>query len=85
MDHASESQNISSCKGPKGITESSRTVLNVVESSSLEVFEKRVDVTLMSDVFTLMVGLDNLVGHSNLNDCIDTMIAGRLVTTECFL
>lgn len=84
MDHASESQNISSCKGPKGITESSRTVLNVVESSSLEVFEKRVDVTL-SDVFTLMVGLDNLVGHSNLNDSIDTMIAGRLVTTECFL
>jgi len=84
VDHASESQNISSCKGPKGITESSRTVLNVVESSSLEVFEKRVDVTL-SDVFTLMVGLDNLVGHSNLNDCIDTMIAGRLVSTECFL
>lgn len=84
MDHASESQNISSCKGPKGITESSRTVLNVVESSSLEVFEKRVDVTL-SDVFTLMVGLDNLVGHSNLNDSIDTMIAGRLVSTECFL
>lgn len=59
--------------------------MNVVESSSLEVFEKRVDVTLMSDVFTLMVGLDNLVGHSNLNDSIDTMIAGRLVTTECFL
>lgn len=84
MDHASESQNISSCKGPKGITESSRTVLNVVESSSLEVFEKSVDVTL-SDVFTLMVGLDNLVGHSNLNDSIDTMIAGRLVSTECFL
>jgi len=84
VDHASESQNISSCKGPKGITESSRTVLNVVESSSLEVFEKRVDVTL-SDVFTLMVGLDNLVGHSNLNDSIDTMIAGRLVSTECFL
>lgn len=58
--------------------------MNVVESSSLEVFEKRVDVTL-SDVFTLMVGLDNLVGHSNLNDSIDTMIAGRLVSTECFL
>lgn len=56
----------------------------MVESSSLEVFEKRVDVTL-SDVFTLMVGLDNLVGHSNLNDSIDTMIAGRLVSTECFL
>jgi len=84
VDHASESQNISSCKGPKGITESSRTVLNVVESSSLEVFEKRVDVTL-SDVFPLMVGLVNLVGHSNRNDSIDTMIAGRLVSTECFL
>lgn len=57
----------------------------MAESSSLEVFEKRVDVTL-SDVVTLMVGLDDLVGHSNLDDSIGTMtlIADRLVSTQCF-
>lgn len=85
-DHASESQNISSCKGSTGITEFNRTILNVAESSSMEVFEERVDVTL-SDVVTLMAGLEDLVGHSNLNDSIGTMalIADRLVSTQCFL
>lgn len=45
----------------------------VVQSSSLEVFKKRVDVTLSDMVLSghrygLMVGPDDLSGHSNLND-----------------
>ena len=47
----------------------------VVQSSSLEVFKKRVDVTLSDMVLSghrygLMVGLDDLSGLSNLNDSL---------------
>jgi len=45
----------------------------VVESPSLEVFQNRVDVALKDTIQTshrheLMVGLDDLIGLSNLND-----------------